>query len=174
MSKGPEIRSQVAKTGPRWKEIRDSIAIQFETMVQLIITNSTKSTLQLNCHYFQLLRFTCSWKKVTMAFCEISNKNHTPYIFLPPKKTQICTKKNSFFPIRFTRWNRDFPPPVLEGLVEVLLTRDVQGDQGSIWHKNHLLDASTGWGHVRGLRFSVFFFFVFQNPGKSYVMFRKG
>jgi len=25
--------------------------------------------------------------------------------------------------------------------VEVLSTRDVQGDQGSIWHKNHLLDA---------------------------------
>ena len=33
------------------------------------------------------------------------------------------------------------PPPVLEGLVEVLLTRAVQGDQDSIWHKNHLLDA---------------------------------
>lgn len=83
MSKSPEIRSQVAKTSPCWKEIRDCIAIQFETLVQSIITDITKSTFQLNCHYFLLLHFICFWNKVTMANCFPKQKSNS--LFVSPK-----------------------------------------------------------------------------------------
>ena len=85
-------------------------------------------------------------------------------------KLPICFTKKSFshYPPTRDEWTR-FPPPVLEGLVEVLSTRDVQVDQGSIWHKNHLLDASQvtypgkgggvwakggkmGWGNIKWTR----------------------
>lgn len=47
--------------------------------------NHTKSTFQLNCHYFLLLHFICFWNKVTMAICFSKQKSNS--LFVSPKNS---------------------------------------------------------------------------------------
>jgi len=87
MSKGPEIRSQVAKTGPCWKEIRDSTAIQFETWVQSIITNITKPY-QIN------IPIELSLLPVTSLHLLLKQSDHGHLLFETKIELPICfTKK---------------------------------------------------------------------------------
>ena len=142
MSKGPEIRSQVAKTGPCWKEIRDSIAIQFETWVQSIITNITKSyqiNIPIELSFLPVPSLISFWNKVTMAICFLKKKSNS--LLVPPK--------NRFHII----------PPL--GMNEVSPTCSRRSGGSSLNKRRagrsrfHLAQKSSSWclsGHIPGKR----------------------